>query len=198
MSLDFGKYADGLIPAVVQDADSGSVLMLGFMNDKAVTATQRSGNVTFYSRSKQRLWMKGETSGNRLELVSIAADCDKDSLLIRARPMGPICHTGSDTCFGSAENDPLSVLRKLELTIDQRRQSDDDSSYVAGLFRQGLNRIAQKVGEEAVETIIAAMDGDQKAFTDEAADLLFHYLILLNAKGISLDEVAETLRSRSR
>jgi phosphoribosyl-ATP pyrophosphohydrolase/phosphoribosyl-AMP cyclohydrolase len=198
MNLDFRKYADGLIPAVVQDADNGSVLMLGFLNDEAVTATQRSGYVTFYSRSKQRLWMKGETSGNRLEFVSIAADCDKDSLLITARPMGPICHTGSDTCFGPAEIDPLSVLRKLELTINQRRQSDDDSSYVAGLFRQGLKRIAQKVGEEAVETIIAAMDGDQKVFTDEAADLLFHYLILLSAKGVALDEVAETLRSRSR
>jgi phosphoribosyl-ATP pyrophosphohydrolase/phosphoribosyl-AMP cyclohydrolase len=198
MNLDFGKYADGLIPAVVQDADSGSVLMLGFMNEEAVTATQRSGYVTFYSRSKQRLWMKGETSGIRLKFVSIAADCDSDSLLIKARPMGPVCHTGSDTCFGPVEIDTLSALRKLELTIDQRRQSDDDSSYVAGLFREGLNRIAQKVGEEAVETIIAAKDCDQKAFTDEAADLLFHYLILLNAKGVSLDEVAETLRTRSR
>lgn len=199
MNLDFQKYADGLVPAIIQDAESGRVLMLGFMNGDALAATEASGRVTFYSRSKQRLWTKGETSGNFLEVVSIAADCDNDTLLVRARPHGPVCHTGSATCFGDAnEPNKIGFLTELERVIADRRANPSEGSYVASLFDKGLNRIAQKVGEEAVETVIAAKEPDVEAFKSEAADLLFHYLVLLNEKGVSLGEVAETLAARHK
>ena len=199
MNLDFQKYADGLVPAIIQDAESGRVLMLGFMNGDAVAETEASGRVTFYSRSKRRLWTKGETSGNYLEVVSITADCDEDTLLVRARPQGPVCHTGSATCFDDAnEPNTIGFLTELERVIAERRSNPSEGSYVASLFAKGINRIAQKVGEEAVETVIAAKEPDVEAFKSEAADLLFHYLVLLNEKGVSLGEIAETLAARQK
>ena len=198
MTLDFGKYADGLMPAIVQDAATGRVLMLGYMNAEAVEASQISGRVTFYSRSRQKLWTKGETSGNFLEIVSIASDCDTDTILIKANPQGPVCHTGADTCFGEINRPNASFLSELESIIDDRRSNPRDGSYVSKLFNEGINRIAQKVGEEAFETVISAKDDDPDAFKNEAADLLFHYLVLLNAKGVKLDDVVEVLRQRHR
>lgn len=201
MKLDFDKYANGLVPAIVQDAVTGTVLMLGFMNAEAIDRTRTSGRVTFYSRTKERLWTKGETSGNYLEFISMVADCDNDTLLIRARPGGPVCHTGADTCFGENNdhrNDPIDHLAELERVIDQRRQMLPENSYVAGLFRKGLNRIAQKVGEEAVELVIEAKDDDRSRFTSEAADLLFHYLILLRAKDVSIADVISILKGRQQ
>lgn len=199
MNLDFQKYADELVPAIIQDPESGRVLMLGFVNGEALAATEASGRVTFYSRSKQRLWTKGETSGNYLEVVSIKADCDNDTLLVRARPQGPVCHTGSATCFDDAnEPNKINFLTELERVIAERRANPSEGSYVASLFDNGLNRIAQKVGEEAVETVIAAKEPDIEAFKSEAADLLFHYLVLLNEKGVSLGEIAETLSARHK
>ncbi len=195
MNIDFAKYTDGLVPAVVQDARTGCVLMLGFMNEEALTATRSSGRVTFFSRSKRRLWTKGETSGNHLELVSVAADCDHDTLLVKATPRGPVCHNGADTCFGES-NAPIDFLYELEAIIRSRRDEAPAGSYVATLFEGGLNRIAQKVGEEAVETVIAAKDENDEAFKNEVADLLFHLLVLLAAKGVSLTEVEQILRSR--
>jgi phosphoribosyl-ATP pyrophosphohydrolase/phosphoribosyl-AMP cyclohydrolase len=197
MNIEFSKYADGLVPAIVQDAATGDVLMLGFMNAQAVELTVAAGRVTFFSRSKQRLWTKGETSGNFLELVSIDADCDNDTLLIKALPTGPVCHTGSDTCFGERQT-TISVLAELERIIAERKSEPTENSYVSKLFGKGLNKIAQKVGEEAVETVIAAKDDDVEAFKDEAADLLFHYLILLQAKDLRLEDVAEVLSTRRR
>ena len=201
MNLNYEKYADGLIPAIVQDAKTRSVLMLGFMNSEAVAKTLETRRVTFYSRSRQQLWTKGETSGNFLELVSITADCDQDTVLIQATPAGPVCHTGTDTCFGNVDEsdpNPLDALLELEKTIDDRRHRMSEDSYVASLFKDGINKIAQKVGEEAVELIIEAKDNDLERFTSEAADLLFHYLVLLRAKGVSISDVVTTLRSRRR
>jgi len=195
MNLNFGKYSDGLIPAIVQDAETLSVLMLGFMNADAIEQTASSGRLTFYSREKQRLWTKGETSGNFLELVSIAEDCDSDTLLLKARPHGPTCHRGSDTCFGGEENSG-HFLSQLESVIAERRSNPRDGSYVSSLFAKGLNEIVQKVGEEAVETVIAAKDNDIENFRNEAADLLFHYLVLLNQKGLKLSDVIVTLSCR--
>ncbi len=199
MKLEFEKYADGLIPAIVEDAATGAVLMLGFMNEEAVAATQKSGKVTFFSRSRQKLWTKGETSGNFLNVVSITADCDNDTLLIQANPAGPVCHTGAETCFGDTAGSnrrPTDLLKELENVIDDRREGDTDKSYVAKLFKKGINKIAQKVGEEAVELVIEAKDDDAEKFRSEAADLLFHYLILLRAKGTSIDDVLEVLKTR--
>jgi len=196
MNLDFSKYADGLIPAIVQDATTGLVLMLGFMNSEALDATEHCGRVTFYSRSKQRLWTKGETTGNYLEVFSITVDCDADTLLIKARPAGPVCHSGSDTCFG--EKNRGELIAELENVIADRHTDPADESYVSRLISKGLNKIAQKVGEEAVEVVIAAKDDDIAAFKDEAADLLFHYLILLQAKGLRLEDVLEVLELRRR
>ena len=198
MNIDFAKYADGLVPAIVQDAATGSVLMLGFMNAEAIDQTRATGRVTFFSRSKQRLWTKGETSGNFLELVSITSDCDNDTLLIKARPNGPVCHTGSATCFGDPTEPPLSFLTELESVIASRAAEPVEGSYVSKLFAKGLNKIAQKVGEEAVETVIAAKDDDIDAFKNEAADLLFHYLVLLRAKGVDLGEIVSVLKERKR
>jgi phosphoribosyl-ATP pyrophosphohydrolase/phosphoribosyl-AMP cyclohydrolase len=196
MNLDFAKYADGLVPAIVQDAATNRVLMLGFMNAEALRETERTNRVTFYSRSKQRLWTKGETSGNHLEVVSITADCDADTLLIVARPAGPVCHTGADTCFGGANRGDL--IAELEDVIADRREHLKPDSHVSRLFAKGLNKIAQKVGEEAVEVVIAAKDDDLAAFKGEAADLFFHFLILLQAKGIHLRDVLEVLETRRK
>ena len=196
MNLEFGKYTDGLVPAIVQDDRTGRVLMLGFMNAKAIDETKRSGRVTFYSRSKQRLWEKGETSGNLLDVVSVTPDCDADTILIKAIPAGPICHTGSDTCFGEANRPDL--LSELEAVITQRKEDQSQDSYVSSLFREGLNKIAQKVGEESVEVVIAAKDDDLAAFKGEVADLIFHLLILLQAKGLRFGDVLDELASRRR
>jgi len=195
MQIDFNKYNDGLAPAIVQDYDTHKVLMLGFMNDEALQKTEQTGKVTFYSRSKKRLWTKGEESGNFLELKSIAADCDKDTLLIKAHPTGPVCHTGADTCW-SERNHNEDFLFYLEDIIRLRRQASPDESYVARLLAKGINKVAQKVGEEAVELVIEAKDDNKDLFLGEAADLLFHYLLLLNAKGFKLQDIVEVLKQR--
>lgn len=196
MKIDFKKNDGGLVPVIIQDGTSRKVLMLGYMNQEAWQATQDTGRVTFFSRSKNRLWTKGEESGNFLNLISAKVDCDADTLLIQAKPMGPTCHTGSDTCWGEDNDADYGFLSQLEGIIEQRRQNDSDDSYVAALFRKGINKIAQKVGEEAVETVIEAKDNDTGLFLNEAADLLFHYLILLKAKGHNLDEIARLLQNR--
>jgi phosphoribosyl-ATP pyrophosphohydrolase/phosphoribosyl-AMP cyclohydrolase len=199
MNINFTKYADGLVPAIVQDASTKNVLMLGFMNQAAVDATISLQKVTFFSRSKNRLWTKGEESGNHLNYLSMALDCDQDSLLIQANPVGPVCHTGNDTCWGT-ENlvESLDFLAQLEQVIEQRKTADPDSSYVAGLFAKGMNKIAQKVGEEAVELVIEAKDQNNELFLEESADLLFHYLMLLQAKGFKLADVVKILKMRHR
>jgi phosphoribosyl-ATP pyrophosphohydrolase/phosphoribosyl-AMP cyclohydrolase len=198
MKVNFSKYADGLVPAIVQDVNTRTVLMLGFMNADALTQTQETQKVTFYSRSKQRLWTKGEESGNFLHLVDIKVDCDQDALLVLARPEGPTCHTGSDTCWNSENKASYGFLSHLEATITSRKNTQDEGSYVASLFEKGINKIAQKVGEEAVETVIEAKDGNDELFLNESADLLFHYLILLQAKGYSLQDVVTVLENREK
>ena len=198
MELNFSKSPDGLLPAIVQDATTKTVLMLGYMNEEAYQHTQASGKVTFFSRSKQRLWTKGEESGHFLNLVSLKADCDHDTLLIQAEPQGPTCHKGTDSCWGEENKASYGFLTELENTIAQRKAADDDDSYVASLFRKGINKIAQKVGEEAVETVIEAKDNDEALFLNESADLLFHYLILLQAKGYQLSDIVRTLEERKR
>jgi phosphoribosyl-AMP cyclohydrolase / phosphoribosyl-ATP pyrophosphohydrolase len=197
MQIDFSKYSDGLVPAIIQDDNTGKVLMLGFMNDEALKKTQELKRVTFYSRTKKRLWTKGEESGNFLELKSIATDCDNDTLLIKAHPLGPVCHTGADTCFNET-NTSDDFLQVLQQVIRKRHESPSDNSYTSGLFNKGINAIAQKVGEEAIELVIEAKDNDPKRFLDEAADLLFHYMILLQAKGYSVHDVTEVLRGRHK
>ncbi|NNF20207.1 MAG: bifunctional phosphoribosyl-AMP cyclohydrolase/phosphoribosyl-ATP diphosphatase HisIE [Flavobacteriaceae bacterium] len=197
MSIDFTKSEDGLVPAIIQDADTRNVLMLGYMNQEAVSKTLESRKVTFYSRSKQRLWTKGEESGNFLNLVSLKMDCDQDALLIKVQPQGPTCHTGSDTCWNEENNEDDHFLSRLESVIaDRKANKDNQKSYVASLFRDGINKIAQKVGEEAVETIIEAKDENDSLFLNESADLLFHYMILLQAKGYRLEDVVKVLKSR--
>jgi phosphoribosyl-AMP cyclohydrolase / phosphoribosyl-ATP pyrophosphohydrolase len=195
MKVDFKKYADGLAPAIIQDYTTQKVLMLGFMNEEALKKTEETGLVTFYSRSKKRLWTKGEESGNQLQLRQILLDCDKDSLLIKADPKGPVCHTGADTCW-SEKNHKEDFLNYLEHIIELRRTGVDEKSYVRQLFNKGINKIAQKVGEEAVELIIESKDVNQALFLNEAADLLFHYLILLQAKNCSLADVVKVLEQR--
>jgi len=195
MNIDFLKYADGLVPAIIQDFNTDKVLMLGFMNQEALEKTEALGRVTFFSRSKQRLWTKGEESGNYLELKTISVDCDNDTLLIKVHPLGPVCHTGADTCW-MEKNHSNNFLSYLEDIIQLRKQATPDESYVASLFAKGLNKIAQKVGEEAVELVIEAKDNDQDLFLNESADLLFHYLILLNAKGYRLTDVMDILQKR--
>lgn len=197
MQIDFSKYSDGLVPAIIQDDATGKVLMLGFMNEQALEQTKALQKVTFYSRTKQRLWTKGEESGHFLELKSIAVDCDRDTLLIKAHPLGPVCHTGADTCFNEV-NKADDFLTTLQETIRQRHQQLSSDSYTSGLFRKGINAIAQKVGEEAIEIVIEAKDNDDQRFLGEAADLLFHYLVLLEAKGFSLDDVSNTLQQRHK
>ncbi len=199
MNIDFSKYADGLVPAIVQDQQTGKVLMLGFMNQEAVDATMSQQKVTFFSRTKNRLWTKGEESGHFLNLVNMQLDCDQDTLLIQANPNGPVCHTGTDTCWGE-ENKKSSVdfLQELETVIANRKNAAPESSYVASLFQKGINKIAQKVGEEAVETVIEAKDQNDELFIGEAADLLFHYLILLQAKGFTLSDITKELQKRHK
>ena len=195
MNIDFNKHPDGLVPAVIQDDQTLKVLMLGYMNEEALQQTMKTGLVTFYSRSKERLWTKGEESGNLLDLKSLSVDCDNDTLLIRAHPRGPVCHTGSDTCWNE-RNHPDEFLAYLEEVIELRRHSEDASSYVRQLFDKGQAKIAQKVGEEAVELVIEAMGNDDVRFRNEAADLLFHYLVLLNSKGYKLQQIKDVLKQR--
>jgi phosphoribosyl-ATP pyrophosphohydrolase/phosphoribosyl-AMP cyclohydrolase len=195
MNINFKKYSDGLVPAIVQDFHTQKVLMLGFMNEEAVRKTEETALVTFYSRSKKRFWTKGEESGNHLHLKQMLLDCDSDTLLIKAVPQGPVCHTGADTCW-SERNHKDDFLYYLEDIINLRRQSEDTTSYVHGLFKKGINKMAQKVGEEAVELVIEAKDVNRALFLGEAADLLFHYLILLQAKDCTLSDVIRILQQR--
>ena len=197
MNINFSKYADGLVPAIVQDPNTKAVLMMGFMNQEAVDATVAQQKVTFFSRSKSRLWTKGEESGNFLNYVSMSVDCDNDTLLIQANPLGPVCHNGTGTCWGTEnEISNTQFLTTLEAVIAERKTAAPESSYVASLFEKGINKIAQKVGEEAVELVIEAKDNNKDKFLNEGADLLFHYLLLLNSKGHKLDEVIEVLKTR--
>jgi phosphoribosyl-AMP cyclohydrolase / phosphoribosyl-ATP pyrophosphohydrolase len=199
MTINFIKYADGLVPAIVQDANTKTVLMLGFMNQAAVDATVASKKVTFYSRSKNRLWTKGEESGNFLQYLGMSIDCDQDSLLIQVNPVGPVCHKGTATCWGDENiKENTQFLNQLEQVIAQRKLAASDTSYVASLFAKGVNKIAQKVGEEAVEMVIESKDNNDKLFLDESADLLFHYLILLQAKGFELKDVVKVLEQRHK
>tara|TARA_B110000977_G_C11090176_1_gene496454 strand:+ start:7583 stop:8182 length:600 start_codon:yes stop_codon:yes gene_type:complete len=195
---DFNKDPNGLIPAIVQDVQTRKVLMLGYMNAAALAATESSGKVTFFSRSKNRLWTKGEESGNFLMLESVAIDCDLDTLLVYANPMGPTCHTGTDSCWGEENTADYGFLSELEAVIQDRKENPDDASYVNSLFKKGINKIAQKVGEEAVETVIEAKDDNDELFLSESADLLFHYLILLKAKGFGLADVVKVLENRKK
>lgn len=197
MQIDFNKNSDGLVPAIIQDATTKNVLMLGYMDQEAFNKTQETGKVTFFSRSKNRLWTKGEESGNFLELVSMKVDCDKDTLLVQVKPAGPTCHTGTDTCWDEENTPNFSFLSELENVIASRKENkEDEKSYVASLFRKGINKIAQKVGEEAVETVIEAKDDNEELFLNESADLLFHYLILLQAKGYTLKDIEKVLIER--
>jgi phosphoribosyl-ATP pyrophosphohydrolase/phosphoribosyl-AMP cyclohydrolase len=193
---DFEK-GNGLLPVIIQDFDTNKVLMLGYMNKEALQKTQAEGLVTFFSRSKNRLWTKGESSGNFLKVKQISIDCDQDTLLIKVAPQGPVCHTGTDTCF-SEKNEGSAFLFQLESVIKDRKLSLNDDSYTASLFKKGINKIAQKVGEEAVELVIEAKDDNKELFLGEAADLLYHYLVLLSAKDFSLSDVIETLSKRHR
>ena len=205
MDIDFNKNNDGLVPAIIQDQDTGKVLMLGYMNEEAYLKTNESKKVTFFSRTKQRLWTKGEESGNFLNLVSIKLDCDKDTLLIKVRPEGPVCHKGTDTCWAEENATEYGFLSELEGIIASRKKlsetpkenrQENENSYVVSLFDKGLNKIAQKVGEEAVEVVIEAKDNDEELFLNESADLLFHYMILLKAKGYGLEDIVKVLKKR--
>ena len=196
MKIDFAKFESGLAPAIIQDPRTGKVLMLGYMNEEALAKTQKENKVVFFSRSKKRLWMKGEESGNILQVKEILADCDNDAILIKAVPAGPVCHTGADTCWNE-KNEP-DFLKQLESIIQQRKGETSEKSYTASLFKAGINKVAQKVGEEAVELVIEAKDNNEKLFLNEAADLLFHYLVLLAAKDSSLDAVINILKERHK
>ena len=196
MNPDFSKYADGLMPVIIQDSISNKVLMLGFMNEASLAKTKVDGKVTFFSRSKQRLWTKGETSNNFLLVKEIITDCDNDTLLIKASPTGPVCHTGADTCFN--ENNSSFSLEKLEEIIADRKNKPSSSSYTSSLFAKGINKIAQKVGEEAVELVIESKDDNKEKFLSEAADLLYHYLVLLQAKNYKLQDVINVLAQRHK
>lgn len=196
-NLDWKKVG-GLMPAVVQDAGTGRVLMLGYMNREALEKTQATGHVTFFSRSKQRLWTKGETSGNTLELSGIQADCDGDTLLVQAVPHGPTCHLGADTCWGDEVHPPVGFLARLERIIESRVGTDPESSYTARLLSEGVKRCAQKVGEEGVEVALAAVAGDREELVNESADLLYHLLVVIAASGVSINEISDQLESRHR
>ncbi len=195
MKPDFSKYSDGLVPAIIQDSKTRRVLMLGYMNEEAYDATLEKKQVVFFSRSKKRLWKKGETSGNTLQLKSIKLDCDQDCLLLKVVPAGPVCHTGEDTCF-KEKNTKKNFLHVLEEIIADRKQNPVADSYVSKLFQRGINKIAQKVGEEAVELVIEAKDANDELFIGEAADLLFHYLILLQSRGFRLSDIKDELKKR--
>lgn len=196
MNPDFSKYTDGLLPVIVQDAATNRVLMLGFMNQEALDISRKEGKVTFFSRSKNRLWTKGESSGHFLFVKDMLLDCDKDTLLVKATPAGPVCHTGADTCFN--ETNPAFSLEQLEQVIDDRKNNPSEKSYTASLFAKGINKVAQKVGEEAVELVIESKDNNEELFLGEAADLLFHYLVLLHCKGYQLSDVINVLSKRHR
>ena len=196
MKIDFAKFETGLVPAIIQDSQTGKILMLGYMNEEALAKTQKENKVVFFSRSKKRLWMKGEESGNILHVKEILVDCDNDAILIKAVPSGPVCHTGADTCWN--EKNAPDFLKQLEHIIQQRKSETSEKSYTASLFKAGINKVAQKVGEEAVELIIEAKDNNEKLFLNEAADLLFHYLVLLAAKDSNLDAVISILRARHK
>ncbi|MBU2527078.1 MAG: bifunctional phosphoribosyl-AMP cyclohydrolase/phosphoribosyl-ATP diphosphatase HisIE [Bacteroidetes bacterium] len=199
MKIHFDKYPDALVPAIVQDPLTKTVLMLGYMNSEAVEKTKESGKVTFFSRSKNRLWTKGEESGNFLFFDAMKIDCDQDALLVYAKPHGPTCHTGAATCWAEKNESGFGFFSQLEEIIAERKTNlDDEKSYVASLFKKGINKIAQKVGEEAVETVIEAKDHNDELFKNEAADLLFHYLILLQAKGFKLSDIEAVLKSRHK
>lgn len=197
MTIDFSKSPDGLVPAIIQDSSTMHVLMLGYMNADALAKTQNEKLVTFYSRSKKRLWTKGEESKNFLHVTDILVDCDNDTILIKAIPAGPVCHTGNDTCFNE-ENVNADFLYELESIIENRKQNPDSESYTSSLFAKGINKIAQKVGEEAVEVVIEAKDDNIDLFKNEAADLLYHYLILLSAKNVKLNDVLDVLKQRNK
>ncbi len=197
MKIDFEKYSDGLAPAVVQDAVTGRILMVGFMNREALQLTIETGRTTFFSRSRRSLWTKGETSGNYLSVVQVLTDCDEDTILVKARPHGPTCHTGAETCFGETNEHP-DFLFELERVVRARRDEPDENSYTSKLFARGINKIAQKVGEEAVELVIEAKDENPELFKNEAADLLYHFVVLLAARDVRLNEVLETLRARRK
>jgi len=196
-NIDFSKYVDGLVPAVIQDIETSKVLMLGFMNAAAIETTLSTQKVTFFSRSKNRLWTKGEESGHFLNYKEMLLDCDADSLLVKVVPVGPTCHNGTDTCWGE-ENNAAHFLTYLETVIARRKNESPEISYVASLFAKGINKMAQKVGEEAVELVIEAKDDNELLFLNEASDLLFHYLILLQAKGYNLQDVIEILKNRHK
>ncbi|WP_297868219.1 bifunctional phosphoribosyl-AMP cyclohydrolase/phosphoribosyl-ATP diphosphatase HisIE [uncultured Flavobacterium sp.] len=199
MKVNFNKTPNNLIPAIIQDNETKNVLMLGYMNQEALDQTLATKKVTFFSRTKNRLWTKGEESGNFLELISIKEDCDNDTLLVKVKPAGATCHTGLDTCWQESNNQEFGFLSKLEKTITKRKENaDTEKSYVASLFAKGINKIVQKVGEEAVEVVIEAKDNNDDLFLSESADLLFHYLILLQAKGFQLNDVVEVLKNREK
>ena len=199
MIIDFNKNSDGLVPVIIQDSETKNVLMLGYMNAEAYEKTLETQKVTFYSRSKQRLWTKGEESGNYLNLVSVKNDCDNDTLLIQVNPNGPTCHKGTDTCWAEANTENFGFISRLEDTIESRvKAGDSEKSYVVSLFASGINKVAQKVGEEAVEVVIEAMDNNDELFLEESADLLFHYLMLLQAKNFKLNDVVKVLKARQK
>lgn len=195
LSIDFDKM-DGLVPAIIQDADTAKVLMLGFMNREAYDKTMETGKVTFYSRTRKRLWTKGEESGNFLHAVSVKADCDRDTLLIQVHPVGPVCHTGTDTCWGEKNEQPVMFLKELQDFINVRHTEMPEGSYTTSLFRSGVNKMAQKVGEEAVETVIEACNGTDDRLIYESADLLYHLIVLLTSKGYSIEDIARELKER--
>lgn len=197
MALDFNKY-NGLVPAIVQDHETGMVLMLGFMNREAFDKTVNEKKVTFYSRTRKTLWTKGETSGNYLYVQDLIEDCDHDTLLIKAAPAGPVCHTGADTCFNEKNQVSEFFIRHLINVIRDRHDNPPENSYTSSLFKKGINKIAQKVGEEAVELVIESKDNNKDLFLNEAADLFFHYLVLIEAKGYSFDEIIEILKDRHK
>ncbi|GHT73624.1 histidine biosynthesis bifunctional protein HisIE [Bacteroidia bacterium] len=197
MNLDFDKMG-GLLPAIIQDDRTSKVLMLGFMNAEALAKTRETGKVTFFSRTKNRLWTKGEESGNFLQVVSIAEDCDRDTLLIKVNPLGPVCHTGTDTCFGEKNQEDIMFLKQLQDFIIRRRQEMPEGSYTTSLFNKGIGRMAQKVGEEAVETVIEAMDGNDERLLYEGSDLLYHLIVLLTYKGYRIEDLANELKHRHK
>ncbi len=197
MNINYDKTT-GLVPAIIQDHETQKVLMLGYMNAEAYQQTLNTGKVTFYSRSQKRLWTKGETSGNFLLIKEIKNDCDNDTLLIQVTPTGSVCHTGSDTCWDEKNTNSLYFLDKLEAIIKDRKENPDNASYTSSLFKKGINKVAQKVGEEAIELVIEAKDNDKKLFLNEAADLLYHYLILLSAKDFALKNVIDILDARNK
>jgi phosphoribosyl-ATP pyrophosphohydrolase/phosphoribosyl-AMP cyclohydrolase len=195
--LDFNKM-NGLVPAIIQDAETAKVLMLGYMNQEAYDKTVATGLVTFYSRTRQRLWTKGEESGNFLDVVSIKEDCDHDTLLIQVHPRGPVCHTGTDTCWGEENKEPVMFLKELQRFIQQRHEEMPEGSYTTSLFQSGINKMAQKVGEEAVETIIEAANGTNDRLIYEGSDLLYHLIVMLTAKGLSIEDLARELEERHK